>query len=98
MKLVYLIIIILFVINFLVAYAELRIRRKRWNSGQQRLTKNLTLIVSKNIDNMEMEEAIDKLITMQAFNDRLHGFDKREETLLRISNIMNKVYKEKEEE
>jgi len=93
MTIVYIILIIVFVLNFIGACIELHYRNKRRNEGYQKVSKHFTLVIDKEkVDSKEMAQVVCNLFATQMLNDRLHGEDNRAFMIERFEEIMHKIY------
>ncbi|MBO7212564.1 MAG: hypothetical protein J6V44_16400 [Methanobrevibacter sp.] len=93
MTIVYIILIIVFVLNFIGACVELHYRNKRRNEGYQKISKNFTLVINKDkVDSKEMAQVVCNLFATQMLNDKIHGEDNRAFMVSRFKEIMHQIY------
>lgn len=93
MAIVYIILIIVFVLNFIGACVELHYRNKRRNEGYQKISKNFTLVINKDkVDSKEMAQVVCNLFATQMLNDKIHGEDNRAFMVKRFEDIMHQIY------
>ena len=99
MTTVYVILVIVFVLNFIGACIELHYRNKRRNEGYQKISKHFTLVIDKDkVDSKEMAQVVCNLFATQMLNDRLHGEDNREFMVSRFEDIMRNIYEEEDKQ